>query len=111
MTIRTTIWTATTMAFWAQAAEAQGIADFQPPFRIQTVSEAYVDVGDGTGYAGPALGDVDGDGRADVIVGQFDGGRFRVFKNVGRGGQQAFADFYFNSTIFRVAVSPRASTR
>ena len=93
--MRTTLLTTTALAMWCHGAAAQDDRLFQAPFRIQTVSGAYVDVGDATGYAGPTLGDVDGDGQADLIVGQFDGGHFRVFKNVGKDGQRAFTEHYF----------------
>jgi hypothetical protein len=35
------------------------------------------------GYAAPCWADVDGDGKKDLLVGQFAGGKIHVFKNMG----------------------------
>ncbi len=37
------------------------------------------------GYASPCWADIDGDGKKDLLVGQFNGGKIRVFKNLGDG--------------------------
>ena len=37
------------------------------------------------GYAAPCWADIDGDGKKDLLVGQFSGGKIRVFKNLGDG--------------------------
>lgn len=58
-------------------------AEFQSPVRLK---------GDGAavrverpGYAAPCWADVDGDGKKDLLVGQFNQGKIRVFKNLGDG--------------------------
>ena len=33
------------------------------------------------GYASPGLGDIDGDGRAELLVGQFSKGKIQVFRH------------------------------
>jgi FG-GAP-like repeat len=37
------------------------------------------------GYAAPCLADVDGDGKLDLLVGQFRQGKIQVFKGLGAG--------------------------
>ena len=37
------------------------------------------------GFAAPCWADVDGDGKKDLLVGQFNTGKIRVFKNLGKG--------------------------
>ena len=37
------------------------------------------------GYASPCWADVDGDGKEDLVVGQFSGGKMKVYKNLGDG--------------------------
>jgi hypothetical protein len=58
-------------------------AEFQSPFRLQ---------GDGQpvrvespGYAAPCWADIDGDGKKDLLVGQFSQGKIRVYTNLGGG--------------------------
>ncbi len=58
-------------------------AEFQPPVRLK---------GDGVpvrvespGYAAPCWADIDGDGKKDLLVGQFHQGKIRVYRNLGDG--------------------------
>ena len=37
------------------------------------------------GYAAPCWADIDGDGKKDLLVGQFNKGKIQVFKNLGDG--------------------------
>jgi hypothetical protein len=60
-----------------------GAAEFEDPVRMKAADGA-VRV-ESPGYAAPCWADIDGDGKKDLLVGQFHGGKIRVFKNLGLG--------------------------
>ena len=60
-----------------------GAADFAQPVRLVAAGTA-IRV-ESPGYAAPSWADIDGDGQKDLLVGQFNGGKIRVFKNLGDG--------------------------
>ena len=60
-----------------------GAAEFEKPVRLKGGGLA-VRV-ESPGYAFPCWTDVDGDGNKDLVVGQFNKGKMRVFKNLGKG--------------------------
>jgi hypothetical protein len=64
-----------------------GGAEFERPVRLK-VGGVPIRV-EAPGYAAPCLADVDGDGIPDLLVGQFNQGKIRVFKGLGHG---KFAD-------------------
>ena len=45
------------------------------------------------GHAAPFFADFDGDGKKDRLVGQFGGGKLRVYRNVGSNEKPAFDAF------------------
>lgn len=49
-----------------------------------------IDLADGTGHAAPLVTDWDGDGLPDLLVGQFQGGYLRIYRNGGKKGAPAF---------------------
>ena len=53
------------------------------PVRLKA-GDQYVSV-EKPGYACPCWYDVDGDGRKDLIVGQFKDGKLKVYRNLGDG--------------------------
>lgn len=50
------------------------------------------------GHAAPLLFDYDGDGKRDLLVGQFGQGKLRIYKNVGTDTDPKFDGYnYFNA--------------
>ena len=58
-----------------------GAAEFAAPVRLSGGGQA-VRV-ESPGYAAPCWADIDGDGKKDLLVGQFNGGKIRVYRNLG----------------------------
>ncbi|HEX5444531.1 MAG TPA: VCBS repeat-containing protein [Pirellulales bacterium] len=63
---------------------------FQNPVRLEADGKV-IDRGENWGHASPCIEDLDGDGLADLLVGDFQG-KFRVYKNVGRQGSPRYTD-------------------
>jgi hypothetical protein len=47
----------------------------------------------GSGHSAPFVADVDGDGLDDLLVGQYDDGKLRIYRNVGTKTEPAFGGF------------------
>jgi hypothetical protein len=60
-----------------------GAAEFQPPVRLKA-GGVPIRV-ESPGYAAPCWVDVDGDGKKDLVVGQFNKGKIKVYRNLGNG--------------------------
>lgn len=58
-----------------------GAVEFERPVRLKAGGEA-VRV-ESPGYASPCWDDIDGDGKKDLLLGQFRDGKIRVFKGLG----------------------------
>jgi hypothetical protein len=56
-------------------------ADFEPPVRLKA-GDAAIRV-ESPGYAAPCWADLNGDGKTQLLVGQFNQGKIRVFKHLG----------------------------
>ncbi len=61
-------------------------AEFEPPVRIKA-GGVPIRV-ESPGFAAPCLVDLEGKGKKDLIVGQFNQGKMKVYRNLG-GGQFA----------------------
>jgi len=73
---------ATSITTDAPPAELRaGSGQFAPPVLL-TTDEGPVRV-ESPGYASPCWADIDNDGNKDLLVGQFNGGKIRVYKNLG----------------------------
>ena len=76
------------MLFFALATLAQAPAsDLAAPFRVSAAGEP---ISTDVGHAYPRLHDLDGDGKRDLMVGQFGGGTCRVYRNAGADAAPSF---------------------
>ena len=70
-------------AFFLASLPAQHDSELAPPVRLEADGKP-IDIGrlSKLAHAGPALGDIDGDGDRDLLVGDFPG-HFWLFLNTG----------------------------
>ena len=62
--------------------------ELQPPIHLEAAGKP-VDV-EREGHSAPFVGDFDGDGLPDLLVGQYHEGRLRIYKNTGTKGKPRF---------------------
>ena len=60
-----------------------GAEEFQPPVLLKADGKA-IRV-ESPGFAAPCWADVNGTGKKDLLVGQFNKGKIKVYKNLGEG--------------------------
>ena len=98
---RTALWAAAAVALPAAAFAANNAAqapksELAPPVQVQADGKP-IDITE-IGHAAPFHADFDGDGKRDLLVGQFGGGKLRVYKNTGTEAEPKFANYeYFKA--------------
>lgn len=60
-----------------------GAQEFAPPVRLMAGGTP-IRV-ESPGFAAPCWVDIDGDGKKDLVVGQFNKGKMKIYKNLGDG--------------------------
>ena len=73
------MWIATCLLSWQEVQAAQ----LRAPVRLEA-NGSYVRV-EPPGWACPAWYDVDRDGNSDLVVGQFQDGKMKLYRNLGGG--------------------------
>jgi len=87
-----TLWVTLAAVVAADKADTvvqQRASDLATPVRLEVGGRPIV-VG---GFASPYVGDIDGDGKHDLLVGQYRFGRMRVYRNVGSNARPEFKSF------------------
>ncbi len=74
----------------AEKAQAGLAPELAPPITI-TAGGKPIDVE--VGHAAPCVADLKGDGKPCLLVGQFGGGKLRVYANLGTKGKRRFDKF------------------
>ena len=88
----TILGTAAAMALGAGALAAASTPAVLAPTKVLDGKEP-IDVE--IGHATPNLADWDGDGKTDLLVGQFGGGKLRVYLNRGTNAEPRFKGFTY----------------
>ena len=88
----------------AAAENAPAKAQLAPPVRVEAEGGP-IDVTD-VGHAAPFLGDIDGDGKRDLLVGQFGGGKLRIYRNTGADAEPRFGKYEFMKAGADLGVVP-----
>lgn len=87
----------------ALAASTAMAQSFEAPFRVKA-QDGWVD--SDVGHAAPYLYDIDGDGKRDLLVGQFGEGKMRIHRNLGTNAKPDFAPHAWFQAGGRVATTP-----
>ena len=75
-------WGCATVIFGSVAVTVGNGAEFDPPVMLKTASDEAIRV-DSPGYAAPCWADINGDGKMELLVGQFSKGLIKVYEHQG----------------------------
>jgi hypothetical protein len=77
--------------------------DFARPVRLEAGGKA---IDTDIGHAAPYVYDWDGDGKRDLLVGQFGGGKLRIHLNTGTNDAPVFAEHSWFEVDGKVVTTP-----
>ena len=80
------------LAAFTGFADDGKVLTFGEPVKIEAGGEP---ISSSIGHASPVVMDFDGDGRKDLLVGQFSGGKLRVYLNKGTNGKPELGEFFY----------------
>jgi hypothetical protein len=78
--------------------------ELQPPTHLEAAGRP-IDV-EREGHSAPFVGDFDGDGLPDLLVGQYQQGRLRVYRNKGTKGRPKFDSYTWFEAGGKIASVP-----
>jgi hypothetical protein len=97
-------WLALSIVALAVPAQAGEPSELLPPMPIQ-VGDRPLDV-QRDGHAAPFVGDLDGDGKLHLLVGQLHEGRLRIYRNQGSNAQPRFDTYTWFEAGGKIASVP-----